>query len=364
MKRYPAFEPPEYVGFKADPKLVAEFGQRTREDSERRRIVEAIDRQSLLRFYEGLLRFRIHDIMLQRWVRQGVITKAWLGTGEEAVTIGTTHALESGDSAGPMIRNAGVCHELGMSLADMFRGYLATADSTTRGRDLHIGDISKGVIAPISHVGSLVPVCAGIALSFKLRHEPRVAVTYVGDGAVRTAEFHEGMSFAAAKRLPFIAVVQNNQVALGTRREDHSLPGSLEELHKAYGVTGLACDGNNVLDVFAAMSLLVKRARDGEGASVLLANTFRMGGHATHDEAEGRRLLSDELFAHWGARDPIGLYEAWLLAEKHAKRKDLETIEQSVTDEVEAAAELALLSRESAPPDPATVTHGVYADDH
>ena len=112
------------------------------------------------------------------------------------------------------------------------------------------------------------------------------------------------------------------------------------------------------------MSLLVKRARDGEGASVLLAHTFRMGGHATHDEAEGRRLLSDELFAHWGARDPIGLYEAWLLAEKHAKRKDLETIEQSVTDEVEAAAELALLSRESAPPDPATVTHGVYADDH
>ena len=360
MKRYPAFDPPEYLHFKPDPGIVAEFGQLLARDPERLAIVQALPVATLLKLYDDLLTFRLHDIMLKRWVRQGVLTKAWLGTGEEAVSVGTVRALAPGDAVGPMIRNAGVCHLKGMSVADMFRGYLGTADSPTGGRDLHIGDLAKGIITPISHVASLLPVCGGIALSFKLRRQALVALTYVGDGATRTAEFHEGMNFAAVQKLPLIAVIQDNQVALGTALSRHTLPGVLESLHEAYGAIGLEADGNNVLDVYAATHLLAARVRAGEGAGCLVAHTFRMGGHATHDEAEARHVLPPEMFERWGARDPIGVYEAWLISAGHADEQRLAAIEDEVIARIEAAALAALASR-SRHPDPATVADGVWA---
>jgi len=181
-----------------------------------------------------------------------VLSKAWLGTGEEAVTVGACHALGPRDAVGPMIRNAGAYHERGMSLTDMFRGSLGTADGPARGRDLHYGDLDKGIVAPISMVGSLVPVCAGLALAYRLRGERRVALTFVGDGSTRTAGFHEGVCSAAALKAPLLVVIQNNRIALGTPVEEHSL-GAFRALAPAYGLDSTSADGNNVLDVFGAV---------------------------------------------------------------------------------------------------------------
>jgi TPP-dependent pyruvate/acetoin dehydrogenase alpha subunit len=181
-----------------------------------------IDGARLGALYRDLLLTRLHDIGLKRWVRHGVLTKAWLGTGEEAVTVGSIAALDcERDFVCPMIRNAGACHMMGMPMTDLFRAYLATADSPSGGRDLHAGDPSVGVIQPISHMGTSVAVMASVALAFKLRGEDRVAMTWVGDGATRTAACHEGMNFAAVQDLPAVFVIQNNQVALGTRLDQH-----------------------------------------------------------------------------------------------------------------------------------------------
>src|SRR4030095_1392170 len=106
-----------------------------------------------------------------------------------------------------------------------------------KGRDFHIGDRDLGVIPPISMLSTLVPICAGVALAFKQRGEERVALTWVGDGSTRTGDFHEGMSLAAALSVPLVVIVQNNQVALGTRVEVHSR-APLDRLHAAYGVKG------------------------------------------------------------------------------------------------------------------------------
>src|SRR5262245_20924119 len=201
MRRFPAYDPPEYVHWQPDPELVAEYRALIAADPARTAVIRALSRDQLLGLYRGLVRNRLHDVHLKRWVMQGVISKAWLGTGEEAVTVGSVHALAPGDCVGPMIRNAGACAEMGMPLADLFRTYLGTGDTLLRGRDLHIGNLAHGVVPPISMVASLVPVCAGIALAFKQGREPRVALTYVGDGAVRTGEFHEGASLAAALRV-------------------------------------------------------------------------------------------------------------------------------------------------------------------
>jgi TPP-dependent pyruvate/acetoin dehydrogenase alpha subunit len=356
------------------------FGEVLERDPGRRETITSLTASQLIDFYAGLLRFRLHDISLKRWVRQGVISKAWLGTGEEAATVGPVHALNragaDGDVVGPMIRNAGACCEMGMPVADMFRGYLATEDSPSRGRDLHIGGRQYGVVAPISVVGGLAPVIAGYALAFKMLGGKRVALTWVGDGATKSGAVHEAFSLAAAQRLPVIYVIQNNQVALGTRLQEHHVAADFSEWGKLYGGATASFDGNNVLDAYAATRWAVERCRGGDGPVFLAAETFRMGGHATHDEAEARSLFSADVFAEWGRRDPVGCYEEWLVrasfdlqsgdrveagSAEAANWRVLQGVEDQITEEVEAAAEEALNSRSNMP-DAMSVSDGVYAE--
>ncbi|WP_405282756.1 thiamine pyrophosphate-dependent dehydrogenase E1 component subunit alpha [Gaopeijia maritima] len=344
MRRYPAFDPPEYLDWTPDPELIVSYRRRIEQDSRRRAAIESLARGDLLSLYRDLLRTRLHDIGLKRWVKTGVISKAWLGTGEEAVTVGTVGALDRElDVVCPMIRNAGALHMMGVPLADLFRGYLATPDSLSGGRDLHIGDLGRNVLQPISHMGTNAQVMAGVALSFSNREEPRVALTFIGDGATRTAAFHEGANLAAVLGLPVIFVVQDNQVALGTRRDQHGR-GDPGELGAAYGIPTWTADGNHLLDTWAAARLAAEHCRSGAGPAMVVARTFRMGGHATHDEREARTTFDPTLFAHWGRRDPIGLYEAWLLDEG-VTPDALETIEGEVTSEMDEAADEALASR-------------------
>src|SRR5256885_7976969 len=253
IRRFPAFDPPDYVEWKPDPALVRGFRETIERDTERAAVVARLPVETRLGLYAGLLRARLHDIQLKRWVRTGVISKAWLGTGEEATTVGPVHALERGrDVVAPMIRNAAACCELGLPVSDMLRAYLGSEDSPARGRDLHVGAWAQGVLQPISHVGDMVPVVTGIALTFKIRREPRVALTWVGDGSTKTAAAHEGTNFAAVQKLPPSLRSQNNQVALGTRLDQHHLPGNFQDWAASYGIAGAAFDGNNVLDAYAA----------------------------------------------------------------------------------------------------------------
>ena len=214
---------------------------------------------------------------------------------------------------------------MGLPLEHCFAAYLGTADSPSGGRDFHYGDLARGVIQPVSHMGTSVAVAAGAALAFRNRAEDRVALTWTGDGATRTAAFHEGMVFAAKLAVPLVVIVQNNQVALGTTLEQHS-GGRPRELPQAYGIEPLLCDGNNVVDMYAATAMARERCRAGEGPAVVVAETFRMGGHATHDEREARETFPAALFTEWGKRDPVGLFEAWL-AERGMGEEALAAIE-------------------------------------
>lgn len=360
MKRFPAFDPPEYVNWRADAELVDAFAEAVARDAERRAIVEALGRDELLGLYAGLLRTRLHDIALKRWVRQGVISKAWLGTGEEAVTVGPVHALDrERDYVAPMIRNAGACCEMGIPVADMLRGYLGTHDSPSRGRDGHVGSFAHRVLQPISNIGNMPPVTVGIALTFQMRGEDAVALTWIGDGAVKSGPTHEALNFAAVQQVPAIFIVQNNQVALGTMVQWAHLPGDFEALHEAYGCAGWSFEGNNVLDAYAATKLAANRCRADGGPVILSTNTFRMGGHATHDEQDARRMIPQEMYDYWGKRDPTGLYEEYL--KRHGfDARDLDEVERNVTDEIDRAAEAALASRESNMPAPEAAIDDVY----
>jgi TPP-dependent pyruvate/acetoin dehydrogenase alpha subunit len=209
-----------------------------------------------------------------------------------------------------------------------------------------------------------------------MRGEPRVALTWIGDGSTKAGVFHEAMNFAAVQRLPMITIIQNNQVALGTRLDQHHR-GSFLDWPAAYGVDGAAFDGNNVLDAFAAVKLAADACRQGRGPFLLVAETFRMSGHATHDEREARVTFAAELFERWGKRDPIGLYEAYLIEgaidlqngerlESPGSRSErnadtLRRIEERVIREVDEAAEEALRSARAGMPLPETAAEGVYS---
>ena len=387
MKRYPAFDPPEYVAWTRDGEELERYHERLSADPARASVIDRLTEEQRLELYRGLVRTRLTDIALKRWVRQGVISKAWLGTGEEATTVGPVHALRrlrtadyglrmtegshsqsairnpQSDIVAPMIRNSGACSEMGMPVADIFRAYMGTADGPTGGRDGHYGSLADGVIAPISHVGDMVPIVTGIALSFTMRGTDQVAMTWIGDGSAKAGVAHEGLNFAAVRHAPAIFIIQNNQVALGTRLEQHHLAADRSRFADwpcAYGMWGGEFDGNNVLDAYASTALAVERCRRGEGPAMLVAETFRMGGHATHDEAEARETFDAELFTRWGRRDPIGLYEEYLV-DQGVARSTLGEIEGDVEAEVESAQEEALASRRERMPVGESAIAGVYA---
>jgi len=377
MRRYPAYDPPEYVAWKADPVLMEAFRKRAAAEPTRAEEITRLTPGDHLELYRGLLRARLCDVALARWVKGGVISKAWLGTGEEAATVGAVHALQrrgrDGDIVGPMIRNNAANHEMGLPIADIFRAYLGTADSPTGGRDLHVGDLDRGICAPISMVAALSTVMNGFALAFRIKKQPRVALTWVGDGATKHGEAHEAFAFAASLRLPIVFIIQNNQVALGTRLDQHHVPPDFRDWGRAYGIPLLTVDGNHVLDVYAGTRLAAEHCRSGRGPAFIEAQTFRMGGHATHDVREARATFDADLFEHWGRRDPIGLYEEFLATGpmdlggpgsedlEPRNRATLSIVEREVEAEVDAATEEALASRGTNMPAPETVSSNVYA---
>src|SRR5215470_17648506 len=147
------------------------------------------------------------DEQLAALYRQGkVVGGVYSSLGQEAISVGTAFALEAQDFIGPMIRNAGAMLVRGYRPRDFFLQYMARKDGPTGGRDAntHFGDLRRGVIAPISMLGELVPVLAGVGLAAKIRKQKTIALTYVGDGATSTTQFHEGLNFAAVLKLPLI----------------------------------------------------------------------------------------------------------------------------------------------------------------
>lgn len=368
MKPVPGLDPPEYESWTEDPRILREFEEAAVRDPERAAVLREVGERQRLGFYEGLVRNRLHDLQLKRWVRLGVLSKAWLGPGEEAVTIGACRALEPGDVVAPMIRNAGAAHERGMTLAAMFRGALGSGDGPAGGRDLHFGDPERGVVAPISMVGSLVPVAAGMALAFRLRGESRIALTWVGDGSVATAGFHEGLAAAAGLGAPLVVVIQNNRIALGTPLGEEG-PARLRAAGGLYGAPLAEVEGNNVLEVFAAVALARRRALETGAPALVLAHTFRMGGHATHDEGLSRRILPAEHFDFYGRRDPVRVFGAFLrrgspggegLGWPAVAAGRIEEIERRVGEEAREAEAEALDSHRRRRPDPEAARAGVF----
>lgn len=315
-------------------------------------------------FYWLELTRQVEQVLTNLYRQNQVIGGLYRSLGQEAGAVGTAYALRrradgTGDVIAPAIRDLGAMLMMGADAADVMKQYMARAGGPTGGREtnVHFSDYDKGYVGLISHLGVMVEVMTGVALSFKLRGEDRVALVYSGDGMTSTGAFHEGLNLAAVQRLPLVVVVESNGYAYSTPTARQAAIESFVEKADGYGVRGETVDGNDVVAVYAATARAAAHARSGGGPTLLELITYRRKGHAEHDAQ--KYVPAGELEA-WEARDPLARYEARLLEEGSATADELEAIRSRVAGEVDAAREAALASEM---PVPASGISDVYAGD-
>ncbi len=298
-----------------------------------------------------MLLTRLTEERIVKLFRQGqTLGSVYRSLGQEATACATALALGPDDVIAPLIRNLGAMLVRGATPLEVFLQYLGRATGPSGGREHnnHFGSVARGIIAPTSMLGALIPIMAGVALSFRQRGEQRVAMTWIGDGGSSTGAFYEGLNLAVVQRLPLIVVGEANGFAFSTPPE-RQMAGHLSE--RAQGAHTLTVDGNDAAAVYEAATAARNHCLAGLGPVFLVCETFRLSGHAEHDD---QRYVDPELLAQWAERDPLPRFEAWLAARDWRPEPGLA---QRLEAELLATAEAAL----TAPwPDPATLTQGLF----
>lgn len=291
-----------------------------------------------------------------------VIGGIYRSLGQEGESVAAAYALDykQGDVVQPLIRNIGSILVAGAKPVDILRQYMARGDSPTRGRELniHFGNpATDGFIGQISMLGDMIPVMAGITLAGRMQKRSLVGLAFIGDGGSSTGAFWEGMNFATVQRLPLVVIVEDNGYAYSTPTSKQTAAKTLADKAVAFGCAGLTVDGNDVLAVYAATKEAVDRARNGGGVTLLEVKTFRVKGHAEHDN---QAYVPPELIEEWRAKDPLVRYENALLERGVAKQDEFDAIQQRVKRELEAAVDEA---ERSPMPNGADAGKGLWAGD-
>lgn len=257
-------------------------------------------------FYYLLLTRRLEERLAHTYRHEpGLIPgSAYLGWGQEAISVGASYVLEAGDWLAPSHRDLGAHLIRGITLREIFAHHFGRVDGPTRGRDgnIHFGDPRRHILVFVSHMAALLPAACGVARAFKVRGERNVILACFGDGASSQGVVHEAMNWAGVYRLPVIFLLNNNQWAISTPVEHQFAVKDLTIRAQGYGFPGHVVDGNDVLAVYQATREAVDRARRGEGPTLLECKTYRIGGHGEHDAATYLRHEEQE---EWAARDPL-----------------------------------------------------------
>jgi pyruvate dehydrogenase E1 component alpha subunit/2-oxoisovalerate dehydrogenase E1 component alpha subunit len=290
----------------------------------------------LLELYRYLKLTRLVEERLVNLYRQTkVVGGVFRSLGQEATAVGTAYALQPQDFITPLIRDLGAVLVKGIRPRDIFAQYMAKAWGPSGGKDLniHFGDMGKGFIGPISHLGDMVPVMTGILLGAKMQKKDLVAVAYIGDGGMSTGAFHEGINFAAVQRLPLIVVAEHNHYAYSTPTSIQTACKDLAEKAAGYGIPAHIVDGNDVISCYEVTKNAADYARNGAGAVLIEAKTYRRKGHAEHDD---QRYVAEGEIEWWETHnDPLDRFERYLLGREIATKEKLDEITASVVKEID-----------------------------
>lgn len=282
---------------------------------------------------------RLENLLKQGKIKGGLFRS----TGQEGTAVGSAYALDKGhgDILSPLTRDMGAIMVMGATPREVFASYLARRTAPTRGRDqnIHFSDLERGFIGTVSPLATLVSVMNGVVLAARMQGKKTVGMVYVGDGATSTGAFHEAANFAAVQNLPLVIVGENNGYAYSTPTTKQMRVTNLADRVKAYGIPSEIVDGNDVMAVYESAARAVERARGGGGPSFIEAKTFRMRGHAAHDN---QSYVAKEVIEQWRKRDPIDRFETALLDKRIAQPGEIEEVKRRVElllDEDQAWAE-------------------------
>jgi len=304
--------------------------------------LSSLTSEELRGLYRYLVLSRGLEERLEHLLKQGqVVGDLYDGRGQEAAVVGSASALEEGDWLSPSLREMGALLARGLDPRLLLLQYLARGGSPSAGRDKahHVTIPHLGLLGPIGPLGAHLCVLNGVALAFRMRGERRVCLTYLGDGASRTGAAHEGLNLAAVQRLPLVVILIHNRWTFATRSDQQAAVADWTDVAAAYGVPAASVDGNDVLHVYDETRRAVDRARRGEGVTLIVAETYRMQGHAQHDAQE---YVPEEELQKWRARDPIDLFERYLVDSGFESSASLAVVKEEVRLELAAAVEEAL----------------------
>ncbi|HEY6120888.1 MAG TPA: thiamine pyrophosphate-dependent dehydrogenase E1 component subunit alpha, partial [Pyrinomonadaceae bacterium] len=240
-----------------------------------------------LELYRFLKLTRLVEERLVNLYRQTkVVGGVFRSLGQEATAVGSAYALQPQDFITPLIRDLGAVLVKGIKPREVFAQYMAKAWGPSGGRDLniHFGDLEKGFVGPISHLGDMIPVMTGVLLAARMQKKPIVAIAYIGDGGMSTGAFHEGLNFAAVQRLPLLVIAEYNHYAYSTPTSLQTAVHDLAEKAAGYGIPAHIVDGNDVIACYEVTKRAANYARKGGGAVLIEAKTYRRKGHAEHDD--------------------------------------------------------------------------------
>lgn len=290
----------------------------------------------MLDLYRYLKLTRLVEERLVNLYRQTkVVGGVFRSLGQEATAVGSAYALRPQDFVTPLIRDLGAVFVKGIRPRDIFAQYMARAWGPSGGRDLniHFGDVEKGFIGPISHLGDMIPVMTGVLLAARLQKKDTVALAYIGDGGMSTGAFHEGLNFAAVQRLPLIVMAEYNHYAYSTPTNLQTAVLNLAEKAAGYGIPGYIVDGNDIVACYEVTKRAADYARKGGGAVLIEAKTYRRKGHAEHDD---QRYVPPGEIEWWEKNnDPIDRYERYLLERKVVTKKKLGEITADIEREID-----------------------------
>ena len=314
---------------------------------------------TLLNFYQRMVLIRRFEDRLHKLFLQGLVP----GTlhqyqGQEAVAVGVCTALRSDDLIFSTHRPVGHGIAKGMALTSIATELWGREAGCAGGKggQMHLTDISVGMMPSSAIVGANIPIAVGAALGFALRGLDRVAVSFFGDGASNTGAFHEGLNLAAVKRAPVVFVCENNLYAASTHVSKTTLIEDIADRATGYGMPGVVVDGMDVLAVHEAAREAVESARAGDGPTLLECKTYRYMGHSRGDP--GHYRSSDEV-QEWRQRDPIRQIQTLLIREMGVQTAVLEGIDAECSARVEDAITLAQGAHD---PEPGQATAGVFAE--
>ena len=319
----------------------------------------AVPSASLLEFYRKMLRIRlVEEAIAEHYAEGEMRCPVHLSIGQEAAAVGVCEALALTDKVYSTHR----CHAhylaKGGDLNRMFAEICGKAAGCIGGRggSMHLMDREKGMMASIPIVSSSIPIAVGSALADKRMRTGQVTVTFFGDASIEEGVFHESANFAVLHKLPVVFVCENNLYSVYTPLRQRQPDRPLTEVARAHGMVALHGDGNNIEQTFELATKAIQRARDEQGPTFLLLDTYRWREHCGPNFDNNIGYRDESEFKEWEVRCPVRGLRSRIGSALTAER------ERSMTAELNSEIEEARSFARTAPlPDPSDANLHVYA---